>query len=79
MLLLECVSIVDSLFCRRKALAEAKVSGGGRSICSFRCCILFVVSAVLCGVILVMAWMLMNIEKDIEDLKGRIRKGKFAR
>ena len=62
----------------RKALAEAKLSGGGRSLCSFRSCILFIISAVLCGVILLMGWMLMNVQKDIQDLKERIGMGKSA-
>jgi len=57
----------------RKALAEAKASGGGRSICSFRSCVLFVTSAVLCGAVLIMGWMLMNIEKDLQDMKEQIR------
>ena len=59
----------------RKALAEAKALGGGRSFCSFRSCVLFVTSAVLCGAVLIMGWMLMNIEKDLQDMKEKIRLG----
>ena len=54
-------------------MAEAKLSGGKVSFCSLRSCMVFIITGVLCAVILIMGWMMMNMQKDVLELKERCK------
>ena len=55
-------------------MAEAKASRG-TGWCSFRCFIMFIVTSVLCGAVLLLGWLVLTMQKDIQELKIQLKTG----